>query len=369
MFLLNASQRITLTSRLVNPRHVLKCSGSLSRINRPNAGFILTNSRELGGSPSSPQRVTLPNKLTSTTKTWVDHMPRSIQPYLYLTRIDKPIGTLLLFYPCAWSITMASYALEVPFTTPLTYIGLFGLGAIIMRGAGCTINDMWDKNLDKAVERTKDRPLARGDITPRQAFGFLGMQLTAGLGVLLQLNWYSILLGASSLSVVTIYPFMKRITHWPQAVLGLAFNWGALLGWSAVAGTVNWSVCLPLYAGGVCWTLVYDSIYAHQDKNDDVNVGIRSTALLFGSHTRPIISALSLSSLSLITYAGFLNVQGAPFYAGVGLASLQLARVLYQTDFDCRPSCWKGFVGCGWAGFWIWVGALADYALMLTGTS
>ncbi|TDL29242.1 4-hydroxybenzoate polyprenyl transferase [Rickenella mellea] len=303
------------------------------------------------------------------TATWIDKLPTRWKPYAYLTRIDKPIGTLLLFYPCTWSITMASYALHAPLTTPLTYISLFGIGALIMRGAGCTINDLWDRKLDKAVERTKERPLARGDITPAQAFAFLGVQLTAGLGVLLQLNWYSILLGTSSLSVVAVYPFMKRITYWPQAVLGLAFNWGTLLGWSAVAGTVDWNVCLPLYAGGVCWTLVYDSIYAHQDKVDDVNVGIRSTALLFGTHTRSILTGLSVSSLSLISYAGLLNGQGIPFYAGVGIAALQLGRVLWQTDFDDRPSCWNGFVGCGWSGFWIWMGALGDYMLILSTAS
>jgi len=261
---------------------------------------------------------------------------------------------------------MASYALQVPFSTPLTYLGLFGLGAVIMRGGGCTINDMWDKSLDKDVERTKERPLARGDLTQKQAFGFLATQLTAGLAVLLQLNWYSILLGASSLSVVIVYPLMKRVTDWPQGVLGLAFNWGALLGWSAVAGSTDWSICLPLYTGGVCWTLVYDSIYAHQDKDDDINVGIRSTALLFGEKTRPILTGLSLSSISLISYAGYLNSHGEPFYMGVGLAAAQLARILYRTEFNVRASCWKGFVGCGWAGFWIWMGALADYAWLLS---
>ncbi|KIK48702.1 hypothetical protein CY34DRAFT_797850 [Suillus luteus UH-Slu-Lm8-n1] len=299
--------------------------------------------------------------------TWIDRLPPKIRPYLYLTRIDKPIGTLLLFYPCAWSITMASYALEAPLTVPLTYLGLFGLGAMVMRGAGCTINDMWDKDLDKAVERTLSRPLARGDINQRQALAFLAGQLTVGLGVLLHLNWYSILLGASSLSLVTVYPLMKRITYWPQAVLGLTFNWGALLGWSAVAGAVNWSVCLPLYAGGVCWTLVYDSIYAHQDKLDDINVGIHSTALLFGEQTRPILGALSVSTVSLIGLAGMLNAHGAPFYLGLGLGAAQLARVLWKTDFESRPSCWQGFVGCGWSGFWIWMGALGDYAVLISG--
>lgn len=146
---------------------------------------------------------------------------------------------------------------------------------------------------------------------------------------------------------------------------GLAFNWGALLGWSAVAGSADWSVCLPLYAGGVCWTLVYDSIYAHQDKNDDVHAGIRSTALLFGPRTRPILTGLAVSSLSLISYAGYLNSQREAFYLGIGLASLQLARVIYRTDFDDRSCCWKGFVGSGWAGFWIWMGALGDYGMLV----
>jgi len=296
--------------------------------------------------------------------TWIERFPITAQPYLRLMRIDKPIGTLLLFYPCAWSITMASYALHLPCTVPLTYLGIFGTGALVMRGAGCTINDMWDRRLDQAVARTRERPLARGDVTMTRAAAFLGLQLAVGLGVLLQLNWYSIFLGASSLSVVAIYPLMKRVTHWPQAVLGIAFNWGALLGWSAVAGSVNWAVCLPLYAGGVCWTLVYDSIYAHQDKSDDVLAGIRSTALLFGSHSRLILSSLSVSSLSLISYAGLLNSQGTAFFAGVGLSAAQLARVLYKTDFDSLHSCWRGFVGCGWSGFWIWMGALADYALL-----
>ncbi|KAF7776058.1 hypothetical protein Agabi119p4_4451 [Agaricus bisporus var. burnettii] len=296
---------------------------------------------------------------------WVARLPKKWQPYLYLARIDKPIGTLLLFYPCAWSITMVSYATAAPISVPLTYLSLFGLGALVMRGAGCTINDMWDKNLDKAVDRTKARPLANGDITSKQALVFLGAQLTVGLGVLLQLNWYSIFLGASSLCIVVVYPLMKRITYWPQAVLGLAFNWGALLGWSAVAGYVDWIVALPIYAGGICWTLVYDSIYAHQDKKDDIEVGIRSTALLFGDKSRVVLSGLSVSTLSFISLAGYLNSQTLPFYCGIGMAAVQLARVLYRTDFNDRPSCWKGFVGCGWSGFWVWMGAAVDYAFLL----
>lgn len=308
----------------------------------------------------------LPGSLPPSThpKTWVDSLPAPVQPYLYLIRIDKPIGTLLLYYPCAWSITMASYALSSSLWVPAGYLTLFGTGAIVMRGAGCTINDLWDRKLDRAVERTKDRPLAANVITSKKAIAFLAGQLSAGLTVLLQLNWYSIFLGAASLPIVILYPFMKRVTYWPQFVLGLAFNWGTLLGWSAVAGAVNWHVCLPLYASGVCWTLVYDSIYAHQDKIDDVTVGIRSTALLFGENTRSILFGLSASSTSFFALAGYMNMAGIPFYAGAGLAGLQLARVVAKTDFDSRVSCWRGFTGCGWAGFWMWMGATADYLLL-----
>jgi 4-hydroxybenzoate polyprenyltransferase len=163
---------------------------------------------------------------------------------------------------------------------------------------------------------------------------------------------------------------------------GLAFNWGALLGWSAVSGAVDWVICLPLYAGGVAWTLVYDTIYAHQvrkgcstsalhlmnysqDKDDDVKVGIRSTALLFGERTVPILSGLSAASLGLISYAGYLNHQGLPFYCGVGLAALHLAKIIRTTDYFDRASCWKGFVDCGWVGCWIWAGATVDYLWIL----
>ncbi|KAI9513175.1 UbiA prenyltransferase family-domain-containing protein [Russula earlei] len=210
-------------------------------------------------------------------------------------------------------------------------------------------------------ERTKSRPLARGDITPRQAIAFLAPQLAAGLAVLTQLNWYSIVLGATSLSLVITYPLMKRITYWPQAVLGLAFNWGALLGWSAVSGAVHWPVAGALYAGGVFWTLVYDSVYAHQDKADDARVGIRSTALLFGERTRSVLASL-LRVLGRLRRAGGSSQRaGRAVLPRTGLAAAQLARIVYETDFDDRAACGRGFVACGWAGFWIWMGALGDY--------
>ena len=206
----------------------------------------------------------------------VSKAPKGLQPYLRLIRADRPIGSWLLFWPCGWGLGMAVPAGGLP---DLGLIALFGTGALIMRGAGCTINDMWDKDIDSRVTRTRDRPITSGQLTMFDALVFLGGQLGLGLLILLQLNWYSVLLGASSMGLVVLYPVMKRFTYWPQLVLGLAFNWGALLGWSAVNGACNWSVCLPRYVAGISWTIIYDTIYDHQDKFDDIVLGIKSTAL------------------------------------------------------------------------------------------
>ncbi|XP_059867650.1 4-hydroxybenzoate polyprenyltransferase, mitochondrial isoform X2 [Delphinus delphis] len=198
----------------------------------------------------------------------VNSAPRPLQPYLRLMRLDKPIGTWLLYLPCTWSIGLAAE----PGCFPDWYmLSLFGTGAVLMRGAGCTINDMWDQDYDKKVTRTASRPIAAGDISTFQSFVFLGGQLTLALGVLLCLNYYSIALGAASLLLVITYPLMKRITYWPQLALGLTLNWGALLGWSAVKGSCDPSVCLPLYFSGIMWTLIYDTIYAHQIYTLDIH--------------------------------------------------------------------------------------------------
>lgn len=198
-----------------------------------------------------------------------------MRPYMHLARADKPIGTFLLYWPCCWSIAMAAPVGQLP---DLPLLATFGLGSLIMRSAGCTINDMWDRDFDGKVARTKTRPLAAGLLTQRQALGFLGAELTAGLAVLLTLNDFAIVLGAASMPLVIAYPLMKRFTHWPQLILGLTFNWGALLGWAAVHGSCDWSVVLPLYSSGVCWTIVYDTIYAHQDTK--VSAAVSFTPLL-----------------------------------------------------------------------------------------
>ncbi|KAJ1980593.1 Para-hydroxybenzoate--polyprenyltransferase, mitochondrial precursor (PHB:polyprenyltransferase) [Dimargaris xerosporica] len=241
---------------------------------------------------------------------------------------------------------------------------IFGVGAIVMRGAGCTINDMWDRDFDRQVTRTTMRPIAAGIISRPKAFAYLGAQLTVGLAVLLQLNWYSIFLGAASLPLVALYPAMKRITHWPQVVLGLAFNWGAMLGWSAMAGDCNWAVTTPLYLAGITWTLTYDTIYAHQDKRDDIKVGVKSTALLFGDRSRAILSLFSLNTIGMLCLAGYANGQSWVYYlATVGAGGGHLAWQLATVDFDRPEDCWRKFISNTWLGALIFGGISLDYLL------
>ncbi|RHZ72573.1 hypothetical protein Glove_242g73 [Diversispora epigaea] len=293
---------------------------------------------------------------------WLEkYLPPKLLPYALLARLDKPIGTWLLYLPCTWSITMATYQAHLPITQTIYMLTLFGVGAFIMRGAGCTINDMWDRKIDKLVERTQNRPLASGVITPFQALTFLGLQLSAGLTILTQLNYYSIFLGATSLSIVIIYPFMKRVTFWPQLYLGLAINWGALLGWPAMIGNSDWSVTFPLYCAGVCWTLMYDTIYAHQDKNFDRAIGVKSTALLFGDKTNQYLTFFSGSMLTLLTISGYMNGQDWPFYliSILGTGS-HLAWQLQTVNLNDAADCNRKFRTNKWAGLMVLSGILAD---------
>ncbi|XP_056274877.1 4-hydroxybenzoate polyprenyltransferase, mitochondrial [Pseudoliparis swirei] len=272
--------------------------------------------------------------------TVVNAAPASVQPYLRLMRLDKPIGTWLLYLPSTWSIALAADPGCLPH---LDMLALFGVGALLMRGAGCTINDMWDKEFDKKVARTATRPIASGEISQMQALAFLGGQLSLGLGVLLCLNYYSIALGAASLALVISYPLMKRITSWPQLVLGLTFNWGALLGWSAVKGFCDWSVCLPLYFSGVMWTMIYDTIYAHQDKEDDVKVGVKSTALMFHEQTKPWLSGFMAAMMSGLVVTGVNAEQTLPYYAVLATVAVHLTHQIYTLDINKPEDCWKKF--------------------------
>ncbi|KAK8933693.1 hypothetical protein KSP39_PZI015900 [Platanthera zijinensis] len=278
-------------------------------------------------------------QILKASSSWVQsYLPEYMQPYAFLARLDKPIGTWLLAWPCMWSITMASTPGELP---DLKMLALFGSGAVLLRGAGCTINDLFDRDIDTKVERTKSRPVASGILTPFQAISFLGLQLLLGLGILLQLNNYSRILGASSLLLVFSYPLMKRLTYWPQAYLGLTFNWGALLGWTAIRESMDLGIVLPLYFSGVCWTLIYDTIYAHQDKEDDLKVGVKSTALKFGSSTKSWITGFGATCISCLTISGYNAELAWPYYPFLGAAVVQMGWQIMTVDISAKEDCNK----------------------------
>ncbi|KAJ9601025.1 hypothetical protein L9F63_000863, partial [Diploptera punctata] len=290
----------------------------------------------------------------------VNNSSSELQPYLKLMRIDKPIGSWLLFWPCGWSIAMSAAPGSLP---DLQMLALFGLGAFVMRGAGCTINDMWDRDIDDKVSRTKDRPLVSGAISQFQALVFLAGQLSVGLLILLQLNWYSIFLGASSLGLVIIYPLMKRITYWPQLILGMTFNWGALLGWSAIHGSCNWSACLPLYAAGICWTIVYDTIYAHQKSLYYVLLGIKSTAIKFGEKTKLWLSGFGTTMISGLIATGLQCDQTWPYYMSIGLVAAHLANQLYTLDINNPSDCSGKFISNQRVGLILFTGIVVGTLL------
>ncbi|XP_053698218.1 4-hydroxybenzoate polyprenyltransferase, mitochondrial [Sabethes cyaneus] len=274
-------------------------------------------------------------------------------PYARLMRIDRPIGSWLLFWPCGWSIALSAPAGCWP--DPLM-LAIFGTGAFIMRGAGCTINDMWDRDIDAKVARTKGRPLVAGELSQSDAWVFLSAQLGLGLLILLQLNWYSLVLGASSLGLVIVYPLMKRVTYWPQLMLGMTFNWGALLGWSATQGSVLWSACLPLYVAGVCWTIVYDTIYAHQDKVDDILLGIKSTAIRFGDSTKLWLSGFSTAMIGGLITAGMVCGQTWPYYSSLGIISAHLAHQIFSLNIDNPTDCATKFISNHQVGLILFLG-------------
>ncbi|KAK9470301.1 uncharacterized protein V1510DRAFT_423523 [Dipodascopsis tothii] len=293
-------------------------------------------------------------------------LPPKARPYAALMRIEKPVGTWLLFWPSAWGITMAAIESSASPLHTAGILGLFGVGSLIMRGAGCTINDLWDRDLDDKVARTTQRPLAAKVITPKQAIIFLGGQMSVGLAVLLALPSECFLLGASSLALVATYPLFKRITYYPQVVLSLTFNWGALLGFPAM-GVWDLPTMSALYASGVCWTMVYDTIYAHQDKVDDVNVGIKSTALAWGDNSKKVMSVLTGAQVGLLTLAGYLGGMGMAFYGGVAVAAYRLASMVHKVDLDNPEDCWNSFKHNIHTGAVIFSGVATDYVLRLLG--
>ncbi|HBC07128.1 MAG TPA: 4-hydroxybenzoate octaprenyltransferase [Rhodospirillaceae bacterium] len=267
-------------------------------------------------------------------QSWIDRVPgEGLRPYLRLARLDRPIGTWLLLLPCWWATAMAAPGWPNPW-----FMALFAVGALIMRGAGCTVNDIADRDIDNKVARTADRPITSGQVSVVQALAFLALQLGIGLAVLLQFNTYTVILGASSLVLVALYPFAKRVTYWPQFVLGLTFNWGALVGWAAVTGGLEAPAVL-LYAAGLLWTMGYDTIYAHQDKEDDVLVGVKSTALKFGDATRPWLAAFYGGTITLLAAAGVHADLHPIYFAGLAVAGLHLAWQVRSLDLDDAKVC------------------------------
>ena len=266
---------------------------------------------------------------------WADQLlPRFARPYARLMRLERPIGWWLLLLPCWWGLALGQIGLGGGLPN-LWYGLLFLVGAIVMRGAGCTLNDIADRNFDGKVERTRLRPIPSGQVSLGQAMAFLILLCLAGLVILLQFNTFTVMLGIASLLVVAVYPFMKRVTYWPQAVLGLAFNWGALVGWSALHGALGLAPLL-LYAGGICWTLAYDTIYAHQDKDDDILIGVKSTALMFGDRTMHWISLFFLGALVLIDAA--IWVAGGTLIAHLGVAAAAMQAAWQLARFDAANS-------------------------------
>src|SRR5258708_31562975 len=236
---------------------------------------------------------------------WVDRLaPLWGRLYLRLARLDRPIGSWLLVIPCWWSAGLAAIAAHER-GPRLTHVILFFVGAFAMRGAGCTWNDIVDRDLDRSVERTRSRPIPSGQVSVTQAAAFLVVQALVGLAVLVQFNAFAIATGIASLAIVADYPFMKRVTYCPQIVLGLAFSWGALMGWAAAFGSLDVRP-LVLYAGSIAWVIGYDTVYAHQDREDDALIGIKSTALLFGDRTKPMVAMVYCLAVGLLGPAGAL---------------------------------------------------------------
>lgn len=281
-------------------------------------------------------------------------LPAGFVPYAHLARLDRPIGTWLLLLPCYWGLALA-WAVQpgaVPAWEYARLAALFAIGAIVMRGAGCTYNDIVDRDFDARVARTAERPIPSGRVSVGRAWLFLGAQLLVGAAVLLALDPFAIAVGLASLPLIALYPWMKRITWWPQAMLGITFNWGVLVGWAAVTGGLTVAPIL-LYLAGVAWTLGYDTIYAHQDKEDDALIGVRSTARLFGDATRPWLVGFYLATMLLAAAAGLVGGLSWVLVAALLPVGAQLAWQIRTVDLSDPGSCLDVFRSNRWAGWMV----------------
>jgi 4-hydroxybenzoate polyprenyltransferase len=299
------------------------------------------------------------SRVADATGNWVDTLaPPWSRPYLRLARLDRPIGSWLLLMPCWWSAALAAGVTRDVSRLPLV-VALFLVGAFAMRGAGCTWNDITDRDLDAKVERTRSRPIPAGQVSVRQAFIFLAVQALIGLLVLLQFNRFAVATGIASLIIVAVYPFMKRITWWPQVVLGLAFSWGALMGFAVILGRID-AAALLLYAGSIAWVIGYDTIYAHQDADDDALIGVKSTARLFGAHTHQALIVFYALAVVLIGLAMWLAGAGLPGWIGLAAFAAHLAWQIRRLKIGDPALCLRIFRSNRDAGLLLFVGLLAD---------
>jgi 4-hydroxybenzoate polyprenyltransferase len=298
-------------------------------------------------------------RVADATGNWVDTVaPPWSRPYLRLARLDRPIGSWLLLMPCWWSAAIAAGIAHDLSHLPIT-LALFFVGAFAMRGAGCTWNDITDRDLDAKVERTRSRPIPAGQVSVKQALAFLALQALVGLAVLLQFNRFAVVSGIASLSVVAIYPFMKRITYWPQIVLGLAFSWGALMGFAVTFSSID-ATALVLYAGSIAWVIGYDTIYAHQDVEDDALIGVKSTARLFGARTHAAL--IVFYGLAVVLIGGALELAGVRYVAWIGLAAFaaHLVRQIRRFRIGDPALCLKIFKSNRDAGLLLFAGLAID---------
>ncbi len=300
-------------------------------------------------------------RVADSTGNWVDGFaPAWTRPYLRLARLDRPIGSWLLLIPCWWSVGLAAVAAREQ--VKVWHVLLFFIGAFAMRGAGCTWNDIVDRDLDGSVERTCSRPIPSGQVSVAAATAFLVLQALVGLAVLLQFNRFAVACGIASLAIVAVYPFMKRFTHWPQIGLGLAFSWGALMGWAAAFGRLDLPAYL-LYAGSIAWVIGYDTIYAHQDREDDALIGIKSTALLFGAHTKPMLAVCYALAAVLLALAGWSAGAGAVFGFGLVAFAAHLAWQIARLDIDDPVNCLLVFKSNRDAGLILFAALVLDAAI------
>lgn len=298
----------------------------------------------------------------------VSKLPQKWIPYAELMRLEKPGGTWLLYLPCSWAIIMAAMETGASIGHTAWMLGLFGVGALIMRGAGCTINDLCDRDLDDKVLRSVERPIASGRVSTKQATAFLAGQTAVGLGILSQLPADCWWLGLVSLPLVFTYPLFKRFTYYPQVALSACFKWGALLGFPAM-GIMDWPTMIPLYAGSVLWCMIYDTIYAHQDKAFDVKAGIKSTALAWGDKTKKICNIMATSQFALYIVAGINSglILGPGFIGGLSIFAYRVFTMIKRVDLNSPSDCWKAFTSNISTGLYFSYALFFDFLLRSMG--